>query len=250
MSVTQTHRFSHSEEFEQPTYFSAPDNEILRDWLDTDTIVNSITDLSPVKTLSDLASGHNTEEEEEFKGNYSSMPHSLRRVLSAMNPQADAEAYYLSPPCPQTQECPLIRDTARMYTKSAPAPVKSILTRHDSGISLATTTKTSRRKKWSAPSVKFVEAPTVYHSHHAYSPIPSPPHSPLATPSGQRKSKPSRCFDSSFTSSPIATPSPALDAALPTPSLTTPSPAPDAASQASSLAAPSPAPDAASPAPS
>ncbi|KAG1893141.1 uncharacterized protein F5891DRAFT_1196766 [Suillus fuscotomentosus] len=188
-----------------------------------------------------------------------------------MNPQADAEAYYLSPPCPQTQECPLIRDTARstsglqcivhakmphpspllrQCTKSAPAPVKSILTRHDSGISLATTTKTSLRKKWSAPSVKFVEAPTVYHSHHAYSPIPSPPHSPLATPSGQRKSKPSRCFDSSFTSSPIATPSPALDAALPTPSLTAPSPAPDAASPASSLAAPSPAPDAASPAPS
>ncbi|KAG1841310.1 hypothetical protein DFJ58DRAFT_75109 [Suillus subalutaceus] len=127
--------YHHSEKFEQPTYFFAPDDEILRDWLDTDTIVNSITDLSPVDTLSDLTD-ITPEEEEEFEGNNSSMPHSIRRVLvrpylrqtchnpqptlpyrphlwSAMNPQADLEAYYLSPPCFQAQECPLIRDIAR-----------------------------------------------------------------------------------------------------------------------------------------
>ncbi|KAG1825566.1 uncharacterized protein BJ212DRAFT_1474965 [Suillus subaureus] len=203
MSVTQTHRFSHSKEFEQPTYFFAPDDEILRDWLDTDTIVNSITDLSPVNTLSDLAD-ITPEEEEEFEGNNSSMPHSLRRVLtpplecdesssrrrsilfeSSMPSSPGMSSYpryrseYFRPPIHRArQSVSSIASSSTVYTKSAPAPVKSILTRHDSGISLATTTKTSRKKKRSPPSVKFVEVPTVYHSHHDYSPIPSPPHSP------------------------------------------------------------------------
>ncbi|KAG2045232.1 hypothetical protein BDR03DRAFT_938255 [Suillus americanus] len=219
MSVTQTHRFSHSEEFEQPTYFFAPDDEILRDWLDTDTIVNSITDLSPVDTLSDLTD-ITPEEEEEFEGNNSSMPHSIRRVLtppleceesssrrrsilfeSPMSSNPGMPSYsryrseYLQPPAHRArQSVSSIASSSTVYTKSAPAPVKSILTRHDSGISLATTTKTSRKKKRSPPSVKFVEAPTVYHSHHDNSPIHSPPHSPLATPSGQSKNKPSRWF--------------------------------------------------------
>ncbi|KAG2057175.1 hypothetical protein BDR06DRAFT_952313 [Suillus hirtellus] len=148
------------------------------------------------------------------------MPHSLRRVLnpplecdessgrrrsilfeSSMPANPGMPSYsryrseYIRPPMHRArQSVSSIASSSTVYTKSASAPVKSILTRHDSGISLATTTKTSRRKKRSAPSVKFVEVPTVYHSHHAYSPIPSPPHSPLATPSGQSKSKPSRWF--------------------------------------------------------
>jgi hypothetical protein len=221
MSVIQTHRFSHSKEFEQPTYFFAPDDEILRDWLDTDTIVNSVTDLSPVNTLSDLADIA-PEEEGEFEGNYSSMPHSLRRVLtppmecdessgrrrsilfeSSMPSSPGIPSYsryrseYLQPPMHRArQSVSSIASSSTVYTKSAPAsaPVKSILTRHDSGISLATTTKTSRKKKRSSPSVKFVESPTVYHSHHGYSPIPSPPRSPLETPSSRSKNKPSRWF--------------------------------------------------------
>lgn len=219
MSVTQTHRFSHPEKFEQPTHLFASDDEILKDWLDTDTIVNSITDLSPVNTLSDLAD-ITPEEEEEFEGNYSSMPHSLRRVLtppleceesssrrksilfeSCMPSSPGIPSYaryrseYLQPPMHRArQSVSSIASSSTVYTKSAPAPVKSILTRHDSGISFATTTKTSRKKKRSPPSVKFVEAPTVYHSHHVYSPIPSPPHSPVATPSGQSKNIPSQWF--------------------------------------------------------
>lgn len=218
MSVTQTHKSSHSEEFEQPTYLFAPDDEILRDWLDTDTIVNSITDLSPVNTLSDLADI--APGEEEFEGNYSSMPHSLRRVLtpplecdefssrrrsilfeSSMPSSPGIPSYsryrseYPRPPMHRArQSVSSIASSSTVYTKSGPAPVKSILTRHDSGISLATTTKTSRKKKRSSPSVKFVESPTVYHSHHDYLPIPSPPHSPLETPLGQSKNKPSRWF--------------------------------------------------------
>ncbi|KAG1889350.1 hypothetical protein F4604DRAFT_837264 [Suillus subluteus] len=227
--------YHHSEKFEQPTYFFAHDDEILRDWLDTDTIVNSITDLSPVDTLSDLTD-ITPEEEEEFEGNNSSMPHSIRRVLvrpylrqTCHNPQptlpyrphlwsADESSSrprsilfessmlsspgmpsysryrseYFQPPTHRArQSVSSIASSSTVYTKSAPAPVKSILTRHDSGISLATTTKTSRKKKRS-PSVKFVEAPTVYHSHRDYSPIHLPPHSPLATPSGQSRNKPSR----------------------------------------------------------
>ncbi|KAG2123588.1 hypothetical protein DEU56DRAFT_829275 [Suillus clintonianus] len=213
MSVTQTPRFTHSEDFEQPTYFFAPDDEILRDWLDTDTIVNSIIDLSPVNTLSDLA---DITPEEEFEGNYSPMPHSLRRVLtpplecdescsrrrsilfeSSMPSSPGMPSYsryrseYLRPPMHRArQSVSSIASCSTVYTKTAPTQVKSILTRHDSGISLATT-KTSRKKKRSPPSVKFVEAPMVYHGH---SPIPSPPHSPPATSSGRRKKEPRRWF--------------------------------------------------------
>ncbi|KAG2370222.1 hypothetical protein BDR07DRAFT_1476223 [Suillus spraguei] len=218
MSVTPTRRLSHLEEFEQPTYFLPPDDEILRDWLDTDTIVNSITDLSPVNTLSDLADI--TPEEEEFEGNNFSMRHSLRRVLtpplecdessgrrrsilfeSSMPSSPEIPSYsryrseYFRPPMHRArQSVSSIASSSTAYTKSASTPVKSILTRHDSGISLATTAKASRKKKRSPPSVKFVEAPTVYHSHHDYSPVPSPSHSPLATPSSQSKNKPNRWF--------------------------------------------------------
>ncbi|KAG0697799.1 hypothetical protein DFH29DRAFT_132266 [Suillus ampliporus] len=214
MSIALTPSYSHPEQFQQPTYFFAPDDEILRDWLDSDTIVNSIVDLSPVNTLSDLV---DITPEEGFEGNYSSMPHSLRRVLtpplecdesSSRRRSILFESSMPPSPCPgmssysryhseqlrptmhrARQSVSSIASCSTVYTKSAPAPVKSILTRHDSGISLATTTKTCRKKKRSPPSVKFVEAPTVYYDHP---PIPSPPHSPLATSSGPKKHKPSR----------------------------------------------------------
>ncbi|KAG1749665.1 uncharacterized protein EDB91DRAFT_1244283 [Suillus paluster] len=229
MSITPTPSCSHSEQFEQPNYFFAPDDDILRDWLDSDTIVNSIVDLSPVNTLSDLV---DITPEEEFEGNYSSMPHSLRRVLtpplecdeSSVRRSILFESSIPPPPCTgmssysryhseqlrpsmhrARQSVSSIASCSTVYTKSAPAPVKSILTRHDSGISLATTTKTSRRKKRSPPSVKFVEAPTV---HYNYS--PSPLHSPLATSSIPRKDKPGRWFTRWWKNTPGTPPRPTI----------------------------------------
>ncbi|KIJ68775.1 hypothetical protein HYDPIDRAFT_107020 [Hydnomerulius pinastri MD-312] len=96
-------------------------------------------------------------------------------------------------------------------------PVKSILTRHDSGISMATTTnaKTTsrggRKKKRSPPSVKFVEAPTVHYDHGVY--INTPPCSPPATlgVSGRRKRvKPSRWFTRWWKRSPSPPPRPVI----------------------------------------
>jgi hypothetical protein len=73
-------------------------------------------------------------------------------------------------------------------------PVKSILTRHDSGISMATTSKpTRRKKKRSPPSVKFVDAPTVYYDHGVYVSIPSP-RSPSSPTPDRQKIKPIRWF--------------------------------------------------------
>lgn len=78
-----------------------------------------------------------------------------------------------------------IGSCSTVQTRSAP-PIKSILTRHDSGISMATTTKSARRKKKrSPPSVKFVDAPTV-HCDNA-----PPPRSP---PSPSEPRNPTRWF--------------------------------------------------------
>lgn len=98
-----------------------------------------------------------------------------------------------------------IASCSTVYTKSAPAPVKSILTRHDSGISLATT---FRKKKRSSPSVRFVEAPTG-HFHH--SPIlPTLRHSLPSTPSGRRKIKPCRWFTRWWKNTPGTPPRPTI----------------------------------------
>lgn len=77
-----------------------------------------------------------------------------------------------------------------LQTRSA-APIKSILTRHDSGISMATTSKSTRRKKKRSPSsVKFVDAPTVHYDDAVYYNAP-PPRSP---PSPAQPRKPTRWF--------------------------------------------------------
>ena len=83
-----------------------------------------------------------------------------------------------------------IGSCSTVHTRSAP-PIKSILTRHDSGISMATTTKSTRRKKKrSPPSVKFVDAPTVYYDNAVYH--NTPPRSPPYPPS--ERQKPTRWF--------------------------------------------------------
>ena len=100
-----------------------------------------------------------------------------------------------------------IASCSTLYTKSASAPVKSILTRHDSGISLATTTKISRKKKRSSPSVRFVEAPMKHHHHSPVSPTHSLPHSPL---SSRRKIKPNRWFTRWWKNTPSTPPRPTI----------------------------------------
>lgn len=84
-------------------------------------------------------------------------------------------------------------------TRSAP-PIKSILTRHDSGISMATTSRSTRRKKKRSPSsVKFVDAPTVHYDNTIYYNT-SPPRSPPSPPSEPRK--PTRWFTKWWKKSP------------------------------------------------
>jgi len=101
-----------------------------------------------------------------------------------------------------------IASCSTVYTKSAPVPVKSILTRHDSGISLATTTKTSRRKKRSPASVRFVEPPMVY-NHSQLPSISSALHSsPIS--SGQRKIGRSRWFARWWKNTPSTPPRPTI----------------------------------------
>ncbi|KAF9229690.1 hypothetical protein BS17DRAFT_771795 [Gyrodon lividus] len=95
-----------------------------------------------------------------------------------------------------------------VQTRSA-VPVKSILTRHDSGISMATTNKPTRRKKRSPPSVKFVDAPTVYYDHGVYPDVP-PPRSPSSPTSVRRKMKPSRWFTRWWKRSPSPPPRPVI----------------------------------------
>lgn len=72
-------------------------------------------------------------------------------------------------------------------------PVKSILTRHDSGISMATTAKSRRARKRSPPSVKFVDVPTVHYERSGYH-SPSPPCSPSSSSPGRQKSTPTAWF--------------------------------------------------------
>ena len=101
-------------------------------------------------------------------------------------------------PCPDSPNCGVFRaqsvssigSCSTAHTRSA-APIKSILTRHDSGVSMATTATSTRRKKKRSPSsVKFVDTPTV-HYHHGVSHDP-PPRSPPSPPS--ERQKPTRWF--------------------------------------------------------
>ncbi|KAI6159515.1 hypothetical protein EDD17DRAFT_1762278 [Pisolithus thermaeus] len=217
MSTASTSKSTIYPEFEKPS--SPKNDEILRDWLDTETIVNSTPDPSPVTTLSDLA------DVGPEKDGYRTMPHSLRRVLTP--PQEDGEHATrqrsvlfespLSPPSSPTspaspyfrqkwlpaqdhpansglsrarQSVSSIGSCSTVHTRSA--PVKSILTRHDSGISMATA-KTRRTKRRSPPSVKFVDPPTVHYDCVRYSSSSySPPLS--ASSSGRQKVKPAEWF--------------------------------------------------------
>ncbi|KIO07491.1 hypothetical protein M404DRAFT_998222 [Pisolithus tinctorius Marx 270] len=159
------------------------------------------------------------------KDEYREMPHSLRRVLTP--PQEDDEHATrqrsvlfdssVSPPSsPTSPASPYFRQRwpptldhstnngvsrARQSVSSIgscstvqtrTAPVKSILTRHDSGISMATT-KTRRTKKRSPPSVKFVDPLT---GHNDDSKLSSPPCSPplAASSSSRRKLTPAEWF--------------------------------------------------------
>ncbi|KIM62202.1 hypothetical protein SCLCIDRAFT_1215263, partial [Scleroderma citrinum Foug A] len=151
------------------------------------------------------------------------MPHSLRRVLTP--PQEDDEnagrprsvlfESTLVPPSPGSPNSPYFRQKwlspqdipannglcrARQSVSSIGScstvhtrtmPVKSILTRHDSGISMGTTAKPKRARKRSPPSVKFVDVPTVYYERSGYH---SPPCSPSSSSSGRQKSTPTGWF--------------------------------------------------------
>ncbi|KAH7929361.1 hypothetical protein BV22DRAFT_1029606, partial [Leucogyrophana mollusca] len=187
----------------EPPAILVKDDEILQDWLDSDTIVNSIADLSPAHTLNDLP---DIIPEEDYDDRYYySMPQSLRRVLtppqeideSLARPRSvlfDSSSPHIPPSpgaCSYTrprwspasehashypihrarQSVSSIGSSSTVQTKAA--PTKSILTRHDSGISM--TTKSSRKKKRAPPSVKFVEAPTVHYDHGVYGTPPCPP---------------------------------------------------------------------------
>ncbi|KAH0838621.1 hypothetical protein J3R83DRAFT_6944 [Lanmaoa asiatica] len=190
-----------------------------RDSLDTDSIVNarsfsntSVSEPSPVTTLSDLPDVIPEHDE------YHAMPHSLRHVLTPPTPDpfARPRSILLEPALSQTPQIPpspysrprwspssdspnggvfrarqsvsSIGSCSTVQTRSA-APIKSILTRHDSGISMATTTKSTRRKKKrSPPSVKFIDAPTVHYDDAVYHNTP-PPRSPSS-----RGRKPTRWF--------------------------------------------------------
>ncbi|KIK99901.1 hypothetical protein PAXRUDRAFT_414954 [Paxillus rubicundulus Ve08.2h10] len=233
-----------SQEFETPPAHSPVYDALFRDWLDTDTIVNvsdlpshmyhhqcstntashqSIVDLSPITTLSDLADVIPEEDENH------PMPHSLRRVLTPPRESSESSARPRSilfeqavPHTLQSTSAPSspyskprwspasdhshhggvlharhsttsIGSCSTVQTKIA-LPVKSILTRHDSGISMAATSKpTHRKKKRSPPSVKFVDAPTIYYDHGVYLSMPSP-HSSPPPASDRQKIKPSRWF--------------------------------------------------------
>ncbi|KAF8550305.1 hypothetical protein OG21DRAFT_1514168 [Imleria badia] len=137
---------------------------------------------------------------------YCLMPHSLRNVLtpptprsillepaSSSNPSSPYSRPRWSPssdPYRARQSVSSIGSCSTVHTRS-PQPIKSILTRHDSGISMATTTLSTRRKrKRSPPSVKFVAAPTVYYPNGVYH--NSPPRSPPLPPS--ERQKPARWF--------------------------------------------------------
>ena len=83
-----------------------------------------------------------------------------------------------------------IGSCSTLQTRSSP-PIKSILARHDSGVSMATTSlSTRRRRKRSPPSVKFVDAPTVHYDDGIYysPPLRSSPSPPSEPP------KPTRWF--------------------------------------------------------
>ncbi|KAN0100931.1 hypothetical protein V8E55_000915 [Tylopilus felleus] len=171
---------------------SSPDDQAFKDWLETDTIVNSVSELSPVITLSDLPDVIPEEDE------YCAMPHSLRHVLTPPTPDPSGRPRSIlfdpSPSSPYSrprwspssegtgvsrarQSVSSIGSCSTIHTRSA-LPIKSILTRHDSGISMATTAASTRRKKRrSPPSVKFVDAPTVHYDNAVYhnSPPPSSP---------------------------------------------------------------------------
>ncbi|KAH7883928.1 hypothetical protein F5I97DRAFT_1617038 [Phlebopus sp. FC_14] len=84
-------------------------------------------------------------------------------------------------------------------------PVKSILTRHDSGISMVTT---RRKRKHSPPSVKFVDAPTVHYDHGVYRNT-SPPCSPSAS-AARRRMKGSRWLTMWWKRSPGPPPRPTI----------------------------------------
>ncbi|KAG9314676.1 hypothetical protein JVU11DRAFT_5481 [Chiua virens] len=202
---------------------------LLTDWLETDSIVNSPAELSPVISLSDLPDVIPEHDE------YRAMPHSLRYVLVSLSFSSSMSPFLpipfpQTPPTPETfvrpksillesafshvpqspspysrsrrspssdshnggvsrarQSVSSIGSCSTAHTRSA-VPVKSILTRHDSGISMVTTTKSTRRKKRrTLPSVKFVDAPTVHYEDDIYcnDPFRSPP-SPLDPPEPTR----------------------------------------------------------------
>lgn len=156
---------------------------------------------------------------------YHTMPHSLRRVLTP--PQEDDEhatrqrsvlfeSSLFPPSSPTSPASPYFRQKwlpaqdqpaasglsrsrqsvssigscSTVQTRSA--PVKSILTRHDSGISMATA-KTRRTKKRSPPSVKFVDPPTVHYDCVRYSSSSCSPPLPTSSP-GQQKLNPAEWF--------------------------------------------------------
>lgn len=149
---------------------------------------------------------------------YRTMSHNLRRILTP--PQEDDEhatrqrsvlfESSLSPPSsPTSPASPYFRQKwlpaqdhpaasglshARLSVSSIgscstvqtrSAPVKSILTRHDSGISMATA-KTRRTKKRSSPSVKFVDHPTVHYDCVRYSSSSYSPPLPASSPDQQK----------------------------------------------------------------
>ncbi|KAF8139914.1 hypothetical protein EV363DRAFT_1153751 [Boletus edulis] len=183
---------------------SPSDEQVFRDWLETDTIVNSVSELSPVISLGDLPDVIPEHDE------YRAMPHSLRHVLTPPTPEPSGRPRSIlepaSPSSPYSrprwspsleggvsrarQSVSSIGSFSTIHTRSAP-PIKSILTRHDSGISMATMTTSSRRKKRRSPSsVKFVDAPTVHCDNAVYH--NTPPRSPPSSPS--ERQKPTRWF--------------------------------------------------------
>lgn len=101
------------------------------------------------------------------------------------SPSSDGSAVYRA-----RQSVSSIGSCSTVHTRST-HPIKSILTRHDSGVSMATTAlSTRRKKKRSPPSVKFVDAPTIHYANGVYH--NSPPRSPPSPPS--ERQKPSRWF--------------------------------------------------------
>ncbi|KAG8220125.1 hypothetical protein J3R82DRAFT_1146 [Butyriboletus roseoflavus] len=184
--------------------------QVFKDWLETVSIVNSVSELSPVTTLTDLPDVIPEHDE------YRAMPHSLRHVLTPPTPNASARprSILLEPVLSQIPSSPYSRprwppssdsssggvSRARQSVSSigscstiqtgSAAPMKSILTRHDSGISMATSTKCIRRKKKrSPPSVKFVDAPTVHYDDAVYYNAP-----PRSSSSPSQARKPTRWF--------------------------------------------------------